>query len=78
MTDKLQIDPQGHVWYKDIRLPIRYENRQLEFVIKDKRLWAEHGKRIQIPLDEFQRLERRSCESVIPAAIDKSSRIVIQ
>ncbi|MCP4540672.1 MAG: hypothetical protein GY832_26335 [Chloroflexi bacterium] len=64
MTDRLRVDRRGFVFYQGVRLPIRYEARSLEFVIKhpaDRRRLK--CKRLSVPLDEFQMLERRRVES---------------
>lgn len=65
MTNQLRVDRRGHVFYRGVRLPIRYEGRSLEFVVKHpgdrKRLGC---KRLRVPLSEIQQLERRRCESV--------------
>jgi len=54
----LTVDAQGFVHWGKVRLPMRYERGALEFAIKDKRLWPEHGKRVRVPPDEFKQLER--------------------
>lgn len=63
----LSVNHRGDVFWDGVRLPVRYGHGVLEFVVKRpqdrKRLQA---KRVKVPLDEFKRLERRRCESVVP------------
>lgn len=71
----LTVDRQGFVWWGPLRLPCRYEGGELEFAVKDKRLWATVGKRVRIPKDKFAGLEQARCEGVARSGqtIDKSN-----
>jgi hypothetical protein len=43
---------------------MRYVAGRVEFVIKDRRLWEQYGRRITVSLAELAMLEIRRCESV--------------
>ena len=65
MTTNLHVDRRGHVFYGKVRLPIRYENGCLEFVVKDKRLRGEYGLHVAVSLSELARLELIRCQSLL-------------
>ena len=67
----LTVNHHGDVFYKEqARLPIRYINGQLEFMIKEKWLWEVLGKRVSVPLSEIIGLELRRCENCLPVDIE--------